>query len=133
MKWMALLTGIALLALLAAGTQAQAAAECKTPGKYVFHDIATRRLDLPNKDRKLFAALGLKAERNDCSIAIVCTPAATGADRYKVAGQRCSAVRQALARYESRPSFRTRITESVERVPPKGLKYPPGSVVVILQ
>jgi len=135
MKLYAFLAGALLVGALAvaAPAQAQPASSCRAPGKFVFNDVATKRADIPSRMHTTFAALGLKAKLNNCSIAIVCTPAATGEDRYKVAGQRCAAVRQAVARYERRPGQRTAIQDSVEKVAPKGQGYPAGSTVVILR
>jgi len=131
MKWLAALAGLTVI--LFAGAPAHAADACATPGKFVFANVATQRAAIPPREHTTYAALGLRAKRNGCSLAIVCTPAVTGEDRYKIAGQRCAAVRQALARYERRPEFRRAIQDSIEKLPPKGLNFPAGSVVVILR
>jgi len=134
MKHLMLLAAALFAVILANPTPSQAAdGACTASGRFVFYDVATTRAKIPAKAHTTFAALGLRAKLNDCDIAIVCTPAESGEDRYKVAGQRCAAVRQALARYERRPGNRSGIQDSIEKRAPKGLGYPPGSVVVILQ
>ena len=120
--------GMSLLAAPAAMAQASA---CASPGTFAFSNVTLGSKDFLPSMSKQFAAAGLMAQRNNCTVDVICPRAGDSEVQSEQAATTCRAARDIVVRGGSAASFSFDDVKNNRPSPGNGMSA--GNIYIIVK